>query len=61
MEASRQGGQPAASRSAGEDLPVEDTRDPDGRTVACDAFDEPVTGIDREYRLQLDSRRCAKS
>ena len=54
-----QRGDHAASGRAGENLPVEDARNPDRRAVARNAFDEAVPGIDREERLRLN--RCGGS
>ncbi len=49
-----------AAGTASEDLPVKNARYENGRTVARDAFDEPVFGIDGEERLRLDRGRRSK-
>ena len=53
MDAGRQRGQRPAGLAAGEDLPIEDARHPDGRSVARNAFDEAVLRVDRQHRLRL--------
>ena len=54
MERLRQDRQRPAFCPTGEDLAIENARNPDRRPVAGDAFDQAVTGIEGQHRLRLD-------
>src|SRR5690348_11248863 len=55
-----QGRDRPAGPGAGQNLPVENARHPDGRAVAGDAFDEAAPWLDSENCPRLGGRRCSE-
>ena len=52
VQALGQGGDRLAGLPALQDLPVDQARHPNGAAIACDPFDQPMVGVDRDDGLR---------